>query len=174
MQISYNVQIDDMKAFQQYHFRTSPLRWYMQILYLVFIVIISVAVTALIARDSTISPIGTFVSMFLFLFGLLSIFSRKVNKIALSRAYGDDDRHGVLGEHIITLTQEALSEHTTVNDSKSGWRGVHHIAETAEHIFIYTQPGMAHVIPRRCFPNPADAELFLKTARTYHEAAQKE
>src|SRR5262249_36003484 len=80
------------------------------------------------------------------------------------------ERQGVLGEHAITLTPEALQERTPVNDSKFAWRGLFRIDSTPEHIFIFVQPNAAHIIPRRAFATPAEADAFLATARSYYDA----
>jgi hypothetical protein len=93
------------------------------------------------------------------------------NWIVQFRAYRNTDRNGVLGEHTITLTPEALHERTAVNDSKASWRGIYRIDATPTHLFIFTQPNAAHVIPRRAFPTTNAAEHFLSMARGYHEAA---
>lgn len=88
------------------------------------------------------------------------------------RSFRDGERHGVLGEHTITLPPETLQERTAVNDSKTVWRSLYRIDSTADHLFIFTQPNTAHVIPRRAFPTPASAEAFLATAQRYFEAAR--
>ena len=96
-----------------------------------------------------------------------------INWIANFRIYRDGERHGILGEHTATLTPEFVQERTPVNDTKAAWRGIFRIGATSQHLFIYTQPGAALVIPRAAFPSPEDSERFLVTARTYYNISQK-
>ena len=173
-EITYCVEIADMKAFQRHHRRTSAVHRRLRI----FLVLLFVG----FGLDSTLrqanTSVGYRVLYFLVILGIyalvFAVISGVVHWIAQFRAYRGAENGGVLGEHTITLTPEALHERTAVNDSKALWRGLFRVDETLEHIFIYTQPNAAYVIPRRAFPSPADAEQFLATARAYHEAARRD
>ena len=172
-EITYSVEIADMKAFQRHHRRTSPVIRRLRIFLLLLFVGLGLQSTIQLESGS----IGYRILYFfveLGLFALLAaIISFVTNRIAQFRTFRDGERHGVLGEHTITITPETLHERTAVNDSKAFWRGIFRIDATSQHIFIFTQPGAAHVIPRRAFTSPAVAEDFLATARTYHETARQ-
>jgi hypothetical protein len=80
---------------------------------------------------------------------------------------------GQLGEHTIILTPEHVYERTEVTELRSLWRGVCRIEASRTHLFIFIKPTSAHIIPRRAFATPADADQFLATARSYLEASRQ-
>jgi hypothetical protein len=161
-----------MKAFQRYHRRTSPVHRRLRIFMLL--------VFAGISLESAIGlEAGTMGYRVLYFFVMLGIYLLVVsllifvlNQITQFRTFREG-QSGVLCEHTITLTPEALLERTAVNNSKALWRGIFRVDATPEYIFIFTQPGAAHTIPRRFFATPSDSEQFLAAARTYHETARR-
>jgi YcxB-like protein len=169
-EVTYNVEIADMKAFQRHHSRVSPQVRRLRI----FLLLIFCALSLDSAIRHQTGSVGFRIVYFFALLGLMLVIGAALtfvaNWIAQFRAYHNTDRNGVLGEHTITLTPEALHERTSVNDSKASWSGIFRIDATSTHLFIFTQPNAAHVIPRRAFPTTEAAEQFLSTARTYHAA----
>jgi YcxB-like protein len=172
-EITYTVEVSDMKAFQRYHRRTSPIHRRLRI----FLLLLFVGFSLDLALREEGASVGYRILYFFVMLGIFMIFGTAItfvaNQIAQFRAYRDGERHGILGEHTITLTPDALHERTAVNDTKAAWRGIFRVAATPQHIFIFTQPNAAHVIPRRSFASPSDSEQFLTTARMYHEAARQ-
>ena len=172
-EITYTVEIADMKAFQRHYRRVSPtmrrLRLFMLLLFS------GLSLDAAIRKDS--GSMGLRITYFFVMLALFLIVFRVLISLLTWftqwRAHRDGDRHGVLGPHIITLTPEALHERTAVNDSNAVWRSIFRVDGTPKHIFIFTQPNAAHVIPRRAFATPADADVFLTTAKSYYDAAQR-
>ena len=171
-EVVIHLEIQDLRAWQKHYMRTAPgvrrMRWVMTAV---------LGVMSLhFALSSPAPHIGyrllwfswIFLPALLFVYIIRWVFAR----LAEEKACRDGGRHGVLGEHIITLTPEYVEERTTVNEMKSSWKGIFRIDDTEEYLFILIQPTMAHVIPRRAFPSPAEADGFLKAARRYHETAQ--
>lgn len=170
-EITFNIEVSDMKAFQRHHRRVSKYFRRLRIVLLLFMCGLSL--------DAAIRTEGAEGFRVLFFFIMLGIMLTVYlalwfifQWLLQFRAWKDGARHGILGEHTITLTPEALRERTAVNDATAAWRGICRIDATASHLFIYLQPEMAHVIPRRAFPTPAAAEEFLATAQAYHAAAE--
>ena len=172
-EITYCVEVADMKAFQRHHRRVSPAIRRMRIFMYLFFIGLSLDSTLRHENGSLGFRIVYFLIMLGFLVGLGLVISLVTNWIVNYRAYSEGDRQGILGEHTVTLFPDLLQERTVVNDTKAAWRGIHRIDSTTDHIFIFTQPNAAHSIPRRAFATHADAEQFLSVARAYHEAAQK-
>lgn len=171
-EVTYTVQIADLKALQRYHLLTSPAgRRSLIILLLVFV---GISLQSTLSQES--SSLGSrvlyfFVALvFTSVVGLAFFFAH--NWIVQFRAYRDGESHGILGEHTITLTPDGLCERTAVNQTTANWRGIYRVVGTPQHIFIFNQPNAAHTIPRRAFASPADAEQFLATAQAYFEAAR--
>lgn len=75
---------------------------------------------------------------------------------------------GVMCKHKIVIDGDSLHESTEVGEQRVIWRGVERVEETGEHIFIYTAPATAHVIPKWAFATEGEAKEFFEAARTYH------
>jgi len=67
---------------------------------------------------------------------------------------------GVLGEHTITLTDEALIEETSVNRGVHNWTGIKRMRFSKSYIIINITDAMAHVIPKRAFENTDEEKRF--------------
>ncbi len=172
-EVTYSIEIADMQAFQRHHRRISPVVRRARIFLLIFFAALSL--NAAIQHDAE-SPAFRVIYFFVML-GIMilatSALTFAANWFAQFRAYRDGERHGILGAHTVTLTPDAVHERTAVNESKAAWRGIFRIDATPSHIFIFIQPNAAHVIPRRAFPAPEDAEAFLSTARSHYETARQ-
>jgi hypothetical protein len=78
---------------------------------------------------------------------------------------------GQLGRHRIEVDERGLVESTAVGESRTSWRGVDRIEQDPTYIFIYTSPAAAHVIPKRAFGGPGEADAFYRFSRAGKEAA---
>ncbi|HEX6624157.1 MAG TPA: YcxB family protein [Pyrinomonadaceae bacterium] len=78
---------------------------------------------------------------------------------------------GQLGVHRIALTETGLVERTAVGESRVTWAGVDRVEQNEEYVFIYTAPSAAHIIPKRAFGSPREAESFYRLAGVSKEAA---
>ena len=120
-EVTYNVEIADMKAFQRHHRSISPQVRRLRI----FLLLIFCALSLDSAIRYETGSFGFRVVYFFVMLGLMAAIGAALtfvaNWIAQFRAYHNTDRNGVLGEHTITLTPEALHERTAVNDSKASW-----------------------------------------------------
>jgi hypothetical protein len=78
---------------------------------------------------------------------------------------------GQLGRHRLVLSEEGLSESTAVGESRTTWVGVDRVEQSPDYVFIYTTPSAAHVIPKRAFRDPQQAEAFYQLSRSRKAAA---
>jgi YcxB-like protein len=78
---------------------------------------------------------------------------------------------GLLGRHRIVLSQDGLVESTPVGESRSSWAGVDRVEQDPHNIYIYTSLAAAHVIPKRAFRGPEEADAFYRFSRAGKEAA---
>jgi hypothetical protein len=72
---------------------------------------------------------------------------------------------GVLGEHILEITEEGLIECTEVNRSLANWRTSFRIRETSRYAYVYVSVGNAHVIPKARPPLEGSVAEFLTELR---------
>jgi YcxB-like protein len=171
-EVTYCVQSADMKAFMRHNRRISPEMRRARIITLLLCVGLSAFSATGYNTESMARRVVYFFCMMVVFFVLMTAIAAGVNWLVRLGAFKRGDRHGVFGEHTVTLTPEALHERTKVNDSKAAWAGIYRIDDSRDHIFIFTQPNAAHVIPRRAFPTPSDADQFVQTARSYFDAAR--
>jgi hypothetical protein len=169
-EVTYHVEVADMQAFQRHHRRISPQVRRVRIFLWLFFCAFSLH-SAIRNQTSFGRGVIYFFVMLAMLAAVIAAINFVTNWIARFRADHTTERNGVLGEHTITLAAEGLHERTAVNDSKASWRGIFRVDATPTHLFIFTQPNAAFVIPRRAFPTTEAAEQFFSTARAYHQAA---
>ncbi|MBW4695025.1 MAG: YcxB family protein [Lyngbya sp. HA4199-MV5] len=79
---------------------------------------------------------------------------------------------GVLGEHKIVITDEALTETTSVNESCQRWTGIEGIYENEEYILVMLGSQHGHIIPKRAFINSDSAKQFYCQAQSYYKKSQ--
>jgi hypothetical protein len=77
----------------------------------------------------------------------------------------------MLGEHVVTLTAEGLTEQTAVNGAFSAWVTVKDVQASNTHIFIFMKATGAHVIPVRAFARLDEAVAFRDFAMEHTRAA---
>ena len=172
MRIEYECTVDDLVYFGEYHWRHSPAmqKQYRQGMWPG--PLLGLALGYLIGgvrRPWAFAVIALVVAVAYHLFYVRCV-SGSLKK-GIGRVHAEGKNRGVVGSHSIEISREGLREKTEVNHTMHAWRGVERIETDDEYIFIYTQAMMAHVIPRRSFPDKAAAEEFVHEARALHAGA---
>ncbi|TYQ28960.1 YcxB family protein [Pseudanabaena sp. UWO311] len=93
--------------------------------------------------------VGVFI-VFQAIFGLANAFIPKHN--------------GVLGRHVLEITEEGLVERTDFNETLHRWSSIFRIFSLWGYIYIYVSESNSHQIPKRCFP-PLVIEDFVSDLR---------
>lgn len=79
--------------------------------------------------------------------------------------------NGILGAHHYELLESGLLEKTDANEGLSKWQGIAEISESKNYILFRIAGHLFHIIPRRCFLNEPEGELFLTNAKAHWEKA---
>ena len=87
----------------------------------------------------------------------------------INKLYSASGADGVLGNHSVELSPDGLTERTSVNETRQKWVGVRSVDVTKEHVYIFTTPTMAFVIPRSAI---AAFDEFLRSVTEYAGAAK--
>ncbi len=58
-----------------------------------------------------------------------------------------------------------LGSHGALSYSLTKWPAVRAIEETPEHVFVFVDKTVAHIVPKRCFPQSEDYQAFLRELR---------
>ena len=93
------------------------------------------------------------------------VFGFVLRRITEAVSFRPEHQQGVLCEHTITLTDDAITEVTPLNESKILWSGFRSVIDAPEHIYIFMTGSEAHVIPKRAFAD-RDAERAFYTRAT--------
>jgi hypothetical protein len=172
MEVEYELTRDDLYAFQWRAAFSSGIgkrarRW----AYLAwFVAIVLFAILPAIGAD------GFVISRISFKFILVAypiaalgqwFFETRLTRRLILRLLKDEKPgRGQLGKHRLAMNEEGIVESTGVNQSRTSWIGVDRVEQNADYIFIYTSPHAAHMIPKRAFRDPQEAEAFYQFART--------
>ncbi len=103
-----------------------------------------------------------------------SYFQRSARKQVKSLCAGDDSK-GVLGLHVLEITDECLIEKTEYSEDEIQWESIAKIDSTSDYTFVYIGESTAHIIPEDNIID-GDYTLFVsKLNETYEnsEANQK-
>lgn len=76
-----------------------------------------------------------------------------------------------IGEHTARLSEEAFHHTNEGGGDFTRWRIIKEIVDSPEHIFVLVTAGQGHVIPKRAFATPAEAEQFLVRAQELQRKA---
>jgi hypothetical protein len=90
---------------------------------------------------------------------------RQMRRTILAFVKEEKPGRGQLGAHKISLNEAGLVESTAVGESRTSWDGVNRIEHDEKFIYIYTAPHAAHIIPKRAFRSPQEAESFYQASR---------
>jgi len=75
--------------------------------------------------------------------------------------------------HTLTLTDNEIIESTDHNQSRYLWSIIHKIDELSNHILIYINPALVHIIPKRAFATPDQMREFYQMAVALQKSAKK-
>ena len=85
--------------------------------------------------------------------------------------FHEGQNKSIIHKRRLSLSEEAITERTDVREVKTPWNAVGKIVITDKHLFIYTGPVKAHIVPRRAFLGEAAFGEFIETIRRYQENA---
>ncbi|MFC7679209.1 YcxB family protein [Paenibacillus sp. GCM10028914] len=74
---------------------------------------------------------------------------------------------GVVGEHLIEVSEQGLYDATTRAKSHSAWDGIHDLRQDKHSMYIFVNSLQATIIPKRSFANQAEEQAFIKLVEQY-------
>jgi hypothetical protein len=78
-----------------------------------------------------------------------------------------------LGHHWLYLSTSGICDRSEQAESATSWHEIEELAVSRGHLFLYTNPTTAHVVPRRAFANGDAFEEFVAQATELRESAQR-
>jgi hypothetical protein len=177
MEIEFEITLDDLVAFNVYHNRHSKPGKRNRLILSGFLTLAALASMSSILLPDPDSPIvwnASSITLSLLpilfmaaLFGLaLSPGVRRwQTKRALKRLLSEGKSKRLVGARRLTLTSTGVTHRTAVTEAETKWSAVEKLVETDQHLFIYTSPVEAFIVPRRAFVDEAQYQEFAGTAR---------
>jgi hypothetical protein len=156
MEVSYENTVTDLVRFNRYHQLRHPYLYIMAVLP----TLILVKDTWRLARGQPGAWLVTLVVLQLAIFVLVYV----VTIAGLYLFLGLRRDRPAHRQHRITLTKTSVIEESPVNRTESAWAGVVKVAQTRRVILIYIARNLAHVVPKRAFATPLEAESFFNEA----------
>lgn len=173
MQISFNVERRDMRAFLNYHRKQDPPTRIIYYISIAFMALYSFSIT-----KDYIEDIPKFVSRFVLVFVIYFISYKTITyiyrQISYWRQLKPKQLKDIICQHKLELTDDALIESTAFNVNKYYWSGIHKIVENKDYIFIYMNAASAHIIPKRTFADKASEKEFFKKAQMLTRSAMEQ
>jgi hypothetical protein len=173
MVVEFENSLDDVLALNLYHHQQSSAaqrtRRLLQfgpaaILVIVFLVQVSV---------SGASPISSL--PWLMFAAVWTVFvpymMRRSLKKRILQLYAEGRDKGIVGKHTLSITSAGVTDKTRFGNTVTTWRDVRKVVATNEHVFIYVSDTVAHVVPRRDFPDEARFHEFRDAVIRYVRAA---
>jgi len=177
MEIEYEITPDDLFAFQWRAAYRSPVakRARRKVYLYLFLALLLFSLLPAIGYDGFVIARANF-TLVAVAFPVVALMTWRLDRRQTRRAILELLREekpgkGQLGRHKLGLGEAGLVESTAVGESRTSWEGVDRVEQNREYIFIYTAPAAAHVIPKRAFSSPGEAETFYQLAGASREAA---
>lgn len=149
MEIQFETTIDDLIAFNKYHYANSSTFQKQKkrdtIILPIIIFVLLITLYALIQSWEILLFGLIFLSLYIFF--ILRAYKSGIYK-NVKKIIEEQDTKGTIGKHILKINEDGLTEITEVNERKDKWSGVQKIVVDNDHAFIYVGTLQAHVIPK--------------------------
>ena len=167
MEISYELNVKDYKAFVKYSYRRIKQRTRKKSLRFFLMIMASGVLIGLILGFLNIDfgvesiHLPTLVAALLVMAIALIFFLYDFSKF-VPKPGG-----WVLGPRKMRLAEEGLKIESGLYEVKVKWDSIEDILQTNEHIFLFVDTIAAHIIPKRIFTTQKEAEDFLAELAKY-------
>ncbi len=102
---------------------------------------------------------------------IMPLMLRRAMKKRVVQLFVQGEHQGIVGKHTLSLSADGVLDKTSHGRTKTGWRDVHKVVATNEYVFIYLSDTVAHIVPRRAFPDEQRFHEFRDTVIRYFRAA---
>ncbi len=96
---------------------------------------------------------------------------RKSLKRTVARNYSQGSNK-LTGKHKISITPDALTDITDIEESTTRWNAIEWIASTDQYLFMTVRGSGPHIVPRRAFTNEEAFKQFVDTVNTYYQVTE--
>jgi len=150
MEISFENNVDDIIALTRRTLETNSTYKRGRISYIYgspLLILLIFTVYAYVGKQPAYITGGIVAAVFSFVW--YWYFYRNYPRKAVEKMQKDKPQKDVFCRHEVTITPEGIAERTAETQSFQKWSALLEITYTPEHIFLFTTPATAHVIPLR-------------------------
>ncbi|MBM9502458.1 YcxB family protein [Leptospira sp. 201903071] len=170
MQINYELALEDIINFNEYHFRHSKVskkkRMIAKLVIPIWTLFVFLALNYATLDETSLFfniPIFLFAIVWFFLFDRLYFWRLRNNVDKMLR---EKENKGMIGKQKITLTDDLLLFETLYTSAQFKPGSIGEVVETKDYFFLYVSSLSALIVPRSAFQN-SEKEEFLKKLQAF-------
>jgi hypothetical protein len=177
MKIQIEITIDDMVAFNLYHYENSRFlmrttKFLHYFLYgVAFFILGDVLIDIYQGRNHNAFLRILYVVIFI---GMLPLLQKFLYPLFIKGMFKEGKNRGTLGSHEIRIGEDAIVDETDSGTQIVKWQAVEKVAKTEKYIIIYISSVSAQIIPRRSFLNDNSYEEFYDLVLTKINSASQD
>ena len=148
MKLAYTVALEDMVAFNDYHWQHSPFARRTRTklaIYTPLSIVIVLGLMSLVIGSWIYLVMGVIVAAISA--AITPSRFRKHMRRAAEKCYTEGQNKGLIGRHEIEITGDGISEKNPTGSNSTCWAGIERVEQNPTHGFIYVSSNAAHVIP---------------------------
>ncbi|MCP4405161.1 MAG: YcxB family protein [bacterium] len=149
MTLTFDVQMADIVAFNQYHFQHSPAvqRGRKRIMAGIIIGIVISMIYGGVYEHSLVYVITSAILGIVLLY-IASKITHYHSARSIQHIFKEGTNKTMLGRHTLNVTDEGLTEITEYTTTHIKWEGIERIVSTPDYTFVYLSAVTAAIIPR--------------------------
>ena len=170
MTITYIITPDDILALNHYYTQKHPsTQKHLHRLRIVYTLILGMSIFffSFLFNDYQFSPALLVVALVAsaILYALIPSIQHVFTRLSTTQAIRAGRYSGILGEHSLAVTPEALVTQSSKGESKFLWNAFEHVGATATHLFLFINTAAALIVPRHAFSDEASYTALLQAAK---------
>jgi len=167
MKVEFNLTKKDFEKGSRFYQKNSKVGKLQKKVGLIIVFVITSFFTIKNYDNNLLASILFFLFMLMFTYVFYFSFLFFSNKIVFWKMSKPENSRGVIGNHVIELTEDALIESTEYNISQHKWITVENIFDTEEYLFIFITGLGGHAIPKLSFNDKQHYSDFYNTLIKY-------
>jgi len=171
MEIKYNLTEEDYIHFNMYHIKNSKsaIRSLNAQRYLTPVFFILLSYILSLAGDTPFLElfIAFFITSILWILFYPKYFYSSVTR-RIKKMFREGKNGGLLGEHVLSMTNEGLIESTSNGQTKVNWSGIISLKEDNQYFYLYNSSVSALILPKREVANVEEASNFINSKVPFH------
>lgn len=177
-EITYQLTLEDLAAFNRYHAEHSPFyrqmklrAWLAVPAYMVLVGLFAVLLSGTYVQTlKDFWPLWALAAVYALYYPFLY---RKQMARTLKSVLAEGKNLGVIGPHAVRITPEALYLRDAYRSSSIRWPAVEQIVRGRGYLYLYIAATQAAIVPERAFSSQKAFFEFCSQTIDYHGAAQQ-